>query len=154
MANLLLAQRGGSTTPPTVGENWIRNFVNRHDEIKSKYNRKYDYQRAKCEDPDIIRDWFRRVQNTIEQYGIIPEDTYNFDETGFQMGVIATAKVITGSDRAGRPVTTQPGNREWVTVIETINACGFTIPPLVILEGIMHQAAWYENGILPPNWSE
>ena len=25
------------------------------------------------------------------------EDIYNFDETGFQMGVISTAKVITGA---------------------------------------------------------
>jgi hypothetical protein len=40
------------------------------------------------------------------------EDSYNFDETGFQMGVIATAPVVTGTDRAGRPRTVQPGNRE------------------------------------------
>jgi len=26
------------------------------------------------------------------------------------MGVIITAKVVTGTDRAGRPRTTQPGN--------------------------------------------
>jgi hypothetical protein len=46
------------------------------------------------------------------QYRILDEDTYNFDETGFQMGVIATARVVTGNDRAGRPRTVQPGNRE------------------------------------------
>jgi hypothetical protein len=50
----LLAQRSESTAPQTVGQNWVRNFVNRHDKIKSKYNRKYDYQGAKCEDPVII----------------------------------------------------------------------------------------------------
>ena len=48
------------------------------------------------------------------------------------MGVIATVKVVTGSDRAGRPRTVQPGNREWVTLIEAINTRGLTIPPLVI----------------------
>jgi hypothetical protein len=32
------------------------------------------------------------------QYGILPEDIFNFDETGFAMGLCATAKVITGSD--------------------------------------------------------
>jgi hypothetical protein len=72
------------------------------------------------------------VQSTIEQYGIVTEDIYNFDETGFQMGVITTPKVITGSERQGRPVTTQPGNREWVTVIEAVNTRGFALPPLVI----------------------
>ena len=69
------------------------------------------------------------------------------------MGVITTVKVITGTNRAGRPRTVQPGNREWVTIIETINARGDTIPPLVIFEAIMHQAAWYKDDIIPHDWS-
>jgi hypothetical protein len=69
------------------------------------------------------------------------------------MGVIATAKVVTGSERAGRPRTTQPGNREWVTIVEAINARGFVIPALVIFEAVMHQAAWYNDGILPSDWA-
>jgi len=80
MAGLLASQHG---KPATVGKNWARNFVNRHDTLKSKYNRKYDYQRAKCEDPDLIRAWFQRVQSTKAEYGILEEDIYNFDETGF-----------------------------------------------------------------------
>jgi hypothetical protein len=63
-----------------------------------------------CEDPAIIRPWFRLVQNTIAKYSIQPEDIYNFDKTGFQIGVITTTKVITGSEHAGRPVCIQPGN--------------------------------------------
>lgn len=148
MAALFLAER--APTQP-IGSSWVTRFVNRHDTIKSKYNRKYDYQRAKCEDPELIQAWFQRVQQTIAEYGILKEDTYNFDETGFQMGVITTAKVVTGSDRAGRPRTIQPGNREWVTVIETIGACGSLIPPLVIFEAVMHQKAWYN--LIPHNWS-
>jgi hypothetical protein len=150
MAGLLLSQRGRAAS---VGINWATRFINRDERLKSKYNRKYDYQRAKCEDPSLIRPWFQRVQSTIAEYGILTEDIYNFDETGFQMGVIATAKVVTGTDRQGRPRTVQPGNREWVTIIETIGAGGFSIPPLVILEGIMHQAAWYDNGLVPLDWS-
>ena len=69
------------------------------------------------------------------------------------MGIISTAKVVTGSNQAGKPRTTQPGNCEWVTVIETICACGHTIPPLIIFEAVMHQAAWYENSLLLYNWS-
>jgi hypothetical protein len=51
------------------------------------------------------------VQNTIKKYRILEEDIYNFDETGFQIGVISTAKVITGANK-GKPVSVQPGNRE------------------------------------------
>jgi hypothetical protein len=45
----------------------------------------------------------------MAKYGILDEDIYNFDETGFQMGVISIAKVITGAERA-RPVSIHPGN--------------------------------------------
>jgi hypothetical protein len=57
------------------------------------------------------------------------------------MGVITTAKVVTSTERAGRPRTTQPGNREWVTCIEAISARGTSIPLLIILEAIMHQTS-------------
>ncbi|SLM33415.1 conserved hypothetical protein [Lasallia pustulata] len=153
MADILLSARAGSPTnaSPTVGENWVRKFVNRHEQLQSKYTRKYDYQRALCEDPKAISDWFRLVENTRAKYGIPDEDVYNFDETGFQMGVIGTAKVVTGSQRAGKALVTQPGNREWVTAVEAINASGWALPPMIIFAGKMHQAAWYDA--LPPQWT-
>jgi hypothetical protein len=149
MANLLLQKRFQDNTR-IVGQRWVYNFVRRHNSLQSKYNRKYDYQRAKCEDPTIIRDWFRLVRNTIAKYGIMDEDIYNFDETGFQMGVIATAKVVTGANR-GKPVSVQPGNREWVTVIDCISSYGWNVPPVIIFEGKVHQSTWYSD-TLPLDW--
>jgi hypothetical protein len=80
MANLLLSHKG---EPEAVSLNWVSHFIKQHDEITSKYTHKYDYQRAKCEDPKIIKQWFDLVQNTIVKYGILEQDIYNFDETGF-----------------------------------------------------------------------
>ena len=34
------------------------------------------------------------VKEIIEKYGIAKEDIYSMDETGFQMGVTSTAKVV------------------------------------------------------------
>ncbi|KAM4062452.1 helix-turn-helix, psq domain-containing protein [Hirsutella rhossiliensis] len=119
-----------------VGENWVRKFVGRHGEIKAKYSRRYDYQRAKCEDPQKIQGWYDRVAATKQKWGILDEDVYNFDETGFQMGVASTAR---------------PGNREWVTVIESINCQGWALPAKVIFQGKLHQASWYESGV-PDDW--
>ena len=151
MAELLLAERVqvASTTQPKIGRCWVYRFINRHSELKSRYNRKYDYQRAKCEDPEVVRAWFLLVRNTIAKYGIADEDIYNFDETGFQMGVIATAKVVTAAEKA-RTDSIQPGNREWVTVIESVNSTGRILPPLIIFKGQLHQLSWYER--LPSNW--
>ncbi|KAF4451962.1 hypothetical protein F53441_5134 [Fusarium austroafricanum] len=108
MANRLLADRNASP----VGKRWASNFVRRHKELKTRFFRKYDYRRAKCEDPTAIRNWFRLVENTIAKYGIRSDEIYNFDETGFLMGMIASGMVVTGTDRRGRPKSVQPGNRE------------------------------------------
>jgi hypothetical protein len=94
------------------------------------------------------------VWNTIGKYGILDTDIYNFDETGFQMGVASTAKVITGSERSRRPVSVQPGNRKWLTAIDCICADGQSLPPVIIFEGKLHQSTWYdiEEVALPGDW--
>jgi RecB family endonuclease NucS len=79
MANNLLAERGASA----VGKNWAENFVRRTPKLKTEYSRKYDRQRALCEDPEIIAPWFNLVRNVKLKYGILDADTYNFDERGF-----------------------------------------------------------------------
>ncbi|KAJ0132248.1 hypothetical protein HZ326_24671 [Fusarium oxysporum f. sp. albedinis] len=125
----------------------------RHKELKTCFFRRYDYQRAKCEYPTIIRDWFRLVENTIAKYGIRLDDIYNFDETGFMMGVIASGMVVTGTERRGRPKSVQPGGREWITVIQAINAEGQAIPPFIIGTGQYHLANWYRESNLPGDWA-
>jgi hypothetical protein len=82
MADLLLSQRKSGLFTG-IGKNWVSNFIKQHDDLTSKYTCKYDYQCAKCEDPEIINWWFDLVQNTIVKYGILEQDIYNFDETGF-----------------------------------------------------------------------
>ena len=149
MTNRLLADRDVSP----VGKRWARNFVNRHEELDMRFFRKYDYQRAKCEDPTIIYNWFMLVQNTIAKYGILLDDIYNFDETGFLMGMIASGMVVTGSEKRGKPKSVQPGSREWITVTQAINAEGWAIPPFIVVAGQYHLANWYQESNLPGDWA-
>ena len=62
------------------------------------------------EDPKVIKGQFKLIRNTKAKYGIQDEDTYNFDETGFQMGIIGSQMVVTGSDKRMNPKTIQLGN--------------------------------------------
>jgi hypothetical protein len=39
------------------------------------------------------------VENTKATYSIKEEDTYNFDKSGFMMGMISPRAVVTGSER-------------------------------------------------------
>ncbi|EED20347.1 pogo transposable element, putative [Talaromyces stipitatus ATCC 10500] len=147
MADYLLSQRGNQQ----VGENWVYNLVKRRPEIESKFSRKYNYERAKCEDPKIIQEYFDRVREVILEYEILPEDIYNFDETGFAMGLCATAKVITGSDRYAQPNLLQPGNREWITAIEAVNSIGWALPSYIVFKAKKYtRLGWFED--LPDDW--
>jgi hypothetical protein len=148
MANRLLADRDAAS----VGINWASKFVKRHQELSTRFTRRYDYQRALCEDPSVICGWFQLVRDTIAEYGIHDADIYNFDETGFAMGIISTTMVVTSSERRGRPRLSQPGNREWVSVIQGINCQGWAIPPFIIVAGKHHLTNWYEDSTLPPDW--
>jgi hypothetical protein len=51
MANSLRAERNLGQ----VGSKWPRTFVKRRPELTMKFNRKYDYKRALCEDHRAIR---------------------------------------------------------------------------------------------------
>jgi hypothetical protein len=120
MANYILESRGGKR----VGKLWAHRFVQRQPDLKTRFNRVYDFQRALCEDPEILGAWFRLVENMRAKYGVTDSDFYNFDETGFMMGVICPAMVVTRADRRGRGKAVQPGNREWATAIACINSEG------------------------------
>jgi hypothetical protein len=48
---------------------------------------------------------------------VYDDDVHNFDETGFQMGIIGLIKVVTGVERRARLELVQLGDREWVIVI-------------------------------------
>ena len=140
MADKLLTDRGARR----VGANWPSRFVDRRNELKLRVNRKYDYQRALNEDPEVIKGWFRLITDTKAKYGILDEDTYNFDEAGFQMGVIGSRMVITGSERRQAPKSIQPGNTEWVTTIIAANAQGWAISPFIILKGAQQYDTWHD----------
>ncbi|EED15091.1 pogo transposable element, putative [Talaromyces stipitatus ATCC 10500] len=147
MANYFLSQRGDQR----VGDKWVYNLVQRRPEIESKFSQKYNYERAKCEDPKIIQGHFDRVRDIISEYGVLPEDIYNFDETGFAMGLCTAAKVITGSDRYAQPKLLQPGNREWVTAIEATNSTGWALPSYVIFKAKKNvRLGWFDE--LPDDW--
>lgn len=70
----------------SVGTKWVYNYIQRTPDLATRFSRRYEYRRALCEDPATIREWFDNVQQIIIQYGILAEDTYNFDETGSAMG--------------------------------------------------------------------
>jgi hypothetical protein len=88
------------------------------------------------------------VDNTRQTWGVLHEDIYNFNKTRFIIGVAATSKVVTSVNTISQATVIHPGNREWVTAIECINASGWSLLPFMILAGKLHQAGWYQDLLL------
>ena len=149
MANLLLEKRDGGR----VGKLWTSRFIARREELNTRLNRVYDFQRTACEDPELIDAWFKLVGNMRAKYGVQDSDLYNFDETGFMMGVICgSSMVVTRADRQRRSKSVQPGNREWATAIECANSEGWCLPPFLVVQGANHVAHWYSQTNIPGDW--
>lgn len=66
------------------------------------------------------------------------------------MGLCANQNVITLSEYYGRRPVLQPGNRGWVTMIESVNASGWALPPTLIFKGKQYNQAWFKD--FPPDW--
>jgi hypothetical protein len=95
--------------------------------------------------------WFESVRRVVEENGILAEDIYNFNKTGFAMGLISAQKVVTCTEYYSRRSILQPGNREWVTAIEAICADSYSLPPCVIFAGKVYITGWFESN-LPSDW--
>jgi hypothetical protein len=58
--------------------------------------------------------------------------------------------IFTGSEKGSNPKKIQPGNRDWVTIIQGICAAGWAIPPFIIFSGKVFISSWYAG--LPREW--
>lgn len=136
MANCLLAKHNSIDLPPTVGKCWVNNYLRRQQDLKTRYIRKYNYERALCKDLIIISGFFDDFIYAFTKYRIVEDDIWNFDETGFAIGIISTVKVVCSSNYKEKPCLVQPRNWEQVTAIECVSIRRIALPLLIILKSV------------------
>jgi hypothetical protein len=61
------------------------------------------------------------------------------------MGPEWNVKAALASEIRGRPIVVQPGNREWMTSIASINAAGWPALPFFVFKAKDHDKAWYHD---------
>ena len=129
-----------------IGQHWITRFLDRHPDLVAKFSSAFDKKRIKASDPKVLIDHFRRLGGLIRKFDIPEEMWFNMDEKGIMMGKSDRCKVICG--RRGRGMTgklAQDGNRELITVIETICGNGTVLPPLIIFKGAKRYMGWFQH---------
>lgn len=74
-------------------------------------------------------------------YNIKPQNIYNPDEKGAQMGVGKSIRVLVDCDQASAKVV-EDGNRELVTIIKGVCADETSLPLNIIFKGTQHDLEW------------
>ena len=140
MANSLLCLLGSTdriadgVMVQCVGKHWVECFIKRHPHLKTHYSRQLAKQRVLCNSWPLLNEWFILLEDTIHEQGIQEADIYNMDKKGFMMGISGQAKVVVKAIEHNKFVTTD-GNREWVSVIESICSNGNLLPSMIIFKG-------------------
>jgi hypothetical protein len=131
---------------PPIGWDWIRRFLSRHPELSSIATRTIDVSRIKSATPEEIDHYFNELQRIVSEFNILPENTYNMDESGFSIGEIEASKCIINS-RIRQRFQAKLGRQEWVSTVECICVDGTSIPPLVIFKAENLNFQWVPASI-------
>ncbi|OAQ58123.1 transposase [Pochonia chlamydosporia 170] len=136
----ILAQ-GGDHKP--LGKNWMKGFLQRHPEISTRKGKRMDSCRINGASADTIKGFFSQLQLPVVR-AILPQNSYNMDESGIQEGQGSNGLVL-GNSQIRIVIRKHPGSRSWTTIIECISADGRVISPLVIFKGECVQQQWFPD---------
>lgn len=140
-ANCLCQARLG-TDCERVSDVWVERYLDRHrDSLQTHWTKPLNTQRARSLNPAAVNSWFDIVEEFIVKAGILPENLYGMDESGFPMAYAGKERVV--GARGTKTQHKQGGaDRENVTGVVTICADGTTIKPLLIFKGKNMKEAW------------
>ena len=143
-----IASRLAGKTP---GGKWCSRFVKRHkDALDSRYLNSLDLERHQADSVASYERYFSIIGEKMDEYQVLPENTYNMDEKGFLIGRITKAKRVFPKHlkASGKLLGVgQDGSREWITVMATICGDGTALPPLLIYDGTSGsiQDSWVQD---------
>jgi hypothetical protein len=128
-----------------VGKNWTDRFVEKHFKaIKMTWSRPLETKRGRAVNPFTKEAFYELLGDTVRKYDITEDRTWGVDEIGIQ-GSMGMPERVMGARKLGLQYQQRDGDRENITVLETICADGTTIPPAVIYKGAVYQVKWAQD---------
>ncbi|KAM5522741.1 transposase [Fusarium oxysporum f. sp. phaseoli] len=117
-----------------IGKNWIEGFLWRNPSFKTLRGKAVDFNRLEEAATEKVQDCFWRLPLSAVKR-ITPQYRYNMDETSIMEGKGNNGLVLGSSDNDSAPFKVL-GGRLWASILEVINAFGFSLPPLITFQGI------------------
>jgi hypothetical protein len=132
--------------PSQLGPQWGKRWLDRQPDLFKVKRKPIPIARKNAHDLELLMGHFTLYNKVVSKYGILPDDQWNFDETGFRMGIARSDYVVT-MDVTRRIYSKCPDNRESMTAIECINGTGLNIPPMLITTGVQILAPFFNNDL-------
>jgi hypothetical protein len=140
----------------SVGETWVTDFLDRNSNtLLSKWTSAMDKVRHAADNSEKYKACVTLLHTRITQYNVRAADTYNMDEKGFAIGLVARSKRIFSKrkfekrkfEKQKNKQSLQDGNREWVSLLASVCADGSALPPGLIFAGAGNtiQGSWVED---------
>ena len=145
-----VAQKASELAGWTPGKNWVDWFLKKHNHsLHSAKGHGLDPKQAQAFNPTTAADHFKQLQDCVNMFNIPPENIYNWDEKGLQLGgghKGLPCHYIFGKDQQDRYVT-RSDNLEIVSLLETMSADGHAIPPTFVIAKTAPPEWWAVDGV-------
>jgi hypothetical protein len=134
----LVAQKASLLAGEEVGNGWVYRFLHRHqDDLVYKKATPMERLRAQADSWWKYNDYFTYTKSKVEEYQVLPENTYNMDETGVALGMMHPSKRIFSRsewERGRVRATIHDGSRECITILACICADGTALEPGLVYQ--------------------
>ncbi len=146
-ANALRAQDFARwNPPPLLNAQWAKRWLDRQSDLFKARRKPIAADRKNAHDSEVLQTHFDGFKEVIVKSGITEDDTWNFDETGYRMGIARSDWVVT-VDPNRRIYSKDSDNRESLTGIECISGGGKDISPMLIMTGVQLLAPHFNNDL-------
>lgn len=81
---------------PPPSTRWLQRFLKQHPEFHTIRTKPLNSQRKTAQNKEVFEAWFWSYRQEIERLGLelTPENIWNFDESGFQIGCLKATEVV------------------------------------------------------------
>jgi hypothetical protein len=131
----------------SVSRRWAKAWMTRQaDFLKGIKEKPLSAKRLAAHIVEDVQGHFAEFDRYRRRYGVKDYDVSNFDETGFQIGVITGGRVYVSLD-CEAIYKADPENRELVTAVATINYGATKVPAMIIFKGAYHLRGYFKNDL-------
>ena len=127
-----------------IGEDWTNRFLKRNPDVKTRFVRYQERSRlAVSNNIELQLDFLKQLADIVRRLKVHESNIWSCDEKAITIGLQSVKTKVIVRAGTSKAVAGSDGNREFVSVLETISAAGQVIPPFIVSTGSIHGESCY-----------